>query len=58
MSRERLKYYSVFVGLVWLVAPLAAYHNKNPAALAICVPTGLGWAFQYDMAYGNLMVRA
>ena len=58
MARERFKYYSVFVGLIWFVAPIAAYKHKNPAALGVCLPTGIAWAFQYDMAYGTLMLRA
>ena len=58
MAKERLKYYSVFVGLVWLVVPIAAYHHHKPQMLAALVPVSISWAFQYDMAYGTMMFRA
>ncbi len=58
LARERLKYYSVFTGVVWIVAPIVAIKTRNHAAVSPMFITGLLWAFQYDMAYGNMMERA
>ena len=58
MAKERFWYYSLFVGLVWFFVPIGAIKTKNPAMLVPVVITGFGWAFQYDMCYGNLFLRA
>mgnify|MGYP001626603484 CR=1 FL=1 len=58
MNKERFWYYSLFVGLVWIAGPVVAIKTHNPAPLGIMVTTGFGWTFQYDMFYGNMIVRA
>ena len=58
LGKERFKYYSLFVGLVWIFAPIAVIKTHNPAPLGGMLVTGFAWTFQYDMFYGNLIVRA
>ena len=38
--------------------PIGAIKKHNPALLGPLVPMGIAWLFQYDMFYGNLMLRA
>ena len=45
LARERLKYYSIFAGAVWIVMPLVAIKTGNPAAVSPMFITGLLWAF-------------
>ena len=58
LAKERFHYYSAFVGLLYSVLPIAAVKNRNPALLFPLVPVSFAWAFQYDMAYGDMMIRA
>ena len=57
-GKERFWYYSLFVGSLALILPLAAIKQKDPKFIAGLVPMSLMWAFQYDMFYGNLNIRA
>ena len=54
MGKERFWYYSVFVGTLACVLPIAAIKQKKPALFGPLLPLGLGWSFQYDMFYGNM----
>ena len=58
MGKERLWYYSIFVGTAWFFIPIGAIKTKNPLMFAGLVPMSFSWAFQYDMFYGNLQLRA
>ena len=58
IARERLKYYSVFAGTICSVLPIVAFKTHNPKLLGPLLPISLSWAYQYDMAYGTLIVRA
>ena len=58
IGRERFKYITAFCGLVATVLPIAAFKTHNPALVGPLVPISILWAFQYDMLYGNLMLRA
>ena len=57
-GKERFFYYSIFVGILWIVCPLAALKTRKIEALTPCIVTGFGWTFQYDMYYGTLFLRA
>ena len=58
IARERFWYYSLFVGTLFTVLPLAAIKTHNPRLLGPLFPMGISWTFQYDMYYGNLQIRA
>ena len=45
IGKERFKYFSGFVGLLYCLMPLAAFKNKNPAFAAPMVPLGIAWCF-------------
>ena len=57
IGKERFKYISLFVGTVYLLAPIGAAKTHNPLILIPMVPLGVLWAFQYDMYYGNMQIR-
>ena len=57
MAKERFKYYCVLVGLAFLGLPLGALKRKNPAMIFPLFPMSIGFAYQYDMLYGNMLVR-
>ena len=58
IAQERFHYYSGFAGTLFTILPIVAIRTKNAAALGPLLPVGFAWAFQYDVAYGNLMLRA
>ena len=58
VGRERFKYVTAFCGLLATILPVAAFKTHNPALVFPLVPLSIFWAFQYDMLYGNLMLRA
>ena len=58
MARERVKYYSVLAGAAWIFLPIAIVKKKNPMLVAPLFIISLSWTFQYDMAYGNMSIRA
>ena len=58
VGKERFKYYSAFVGLAYFFVPIAVLKTHKPAMLVPLAPLTIGWLFQYDMFYGNLMLRA
>lgn len=57
MAKERFKYYCLLVGLAFLVLPLGAFKRKNPVMIFPLFPMSIGTAYQYDMLYGNMLVR-
>ena len=46
------------MGTLYVVLPLAAFKEHNPKAIIPLVPLSILWCFQYDMLYGNMMIRA
>ena len=58
MARERIKYYSVLFGAAWIFLPIVIVKKQKPALVAPLFIISLSWAFQYDMAYGNMTIRA
>ena len=58
MGKERFWYYSVFVGIMYVLLPIGAVKKHNPAMLVGLLPMTLGWTFQYDMLYGDMQLRA
>ena len=58
IGKERFMYYSFFVGTAFTFLPLAAFLTKNPQMVIPLFPMSVAWSFQYDMYYGNLMIRA
>ena len=57
-KKEGFKYYSIFVGTLFAVLPIAAFKTRNPKLLMPLFPMSFGWTFQFDMYYGTLLVRA
>ena len=57
-KKEGFKYYTIFVGTLFTVLPIAAFKTHNPKLLVPLVPMSFGWTFQFDMYYGNLLLRA
>jgi len=56
-GKDRFLFFSLFAG-IGIPASLAAfYHTKNPARLIPVFILGFSWSYQYDMFYGNKMVR-
>ena len=58
IGKERFKYYSYFVGLLYTICPLIAFKLHTPQAVIPLVPLSILWCYQYDMYYGNMMIRA
>ena len=58
VGKERLNYFSAFIGLLYVVLPIAAVKHHTPQAVLPLVPLSILWCFQYDMYYGSLMIRA
>ena len=58
IGKERFMYYSFFVGTAMLFLPIAAFKTHNPGLVGPLFPMTVAWSFQYDMYYGNLMIRA
>ncbi|XP_028660777.1 plasminogen receptor (KT) [Erpetoichthys calabaricus] len=56
-SREFLKYYGTFFGLVTVGCTLGALKKNRPAMLVPLVPLSLILLYQADMAYGTLLTR-
>ncbi|KAM6985511.1 plasminogen receptor (KT) [Aplochiton taeniatus] len=56
-SREFLKYYGTFFGLVTLGLTVGAIKKKRLALCAPVVPLSFVLAYQMDMAYGTLVYR-
>ncbi|XP_065099641.1 plasminogen receptor (KT) [Paramisgurnus dabryanus] len=56
-SREFLKYYGSFFGLVSLGLGIGAMKKRRPALFAPVIPLGFIMAYQVDMAYGSLIHR-
>jgi hypothetical protein len=58
MGRERFWYYSNFTYVLTFCLVIGAIKEKNPRLLAPLLPIAFGYAFQYDMLYGDMMERA
>ena len=58
IGKERFNYISAFIGLAFVVLPIAAHKKHAPQMVAPLVPLSILWCFQYDMYYGNMMRRA
>ena len=58
IGKEKFRYYSCFVGLMYILIPIGVLKTHKPAMLVPLVPLSIGWLFQYDMYYGSLMLRA
>ena len=58
INKERFKYISGFVGILYLVLPVAAFKTRNVQLIFPLAPFSLLWAFNFDMLYGTLLVRA
>ena len=43
---------------LYVALPIAAFKGHNPKAIVPLVPLSILWCFQYDMFYGNMMIRA
>jgi len=56
-TKEVLRWYAAGVGGWAVLACLAAKKLKNPAPLIPLYPLGFVVAFQYDMVYGDKMLR-
>ncbi|CAG5104769.1 Oidioi.mRNA.OKI2018_I69.chr1.g1523.t1.cds [Oikopleura dioica] len=58
MARQRFWYYQLFASGVAFGCIAGALKTKNAKLVAPLWPIGIGYSFQHDMAYGNLMDRA
>ena len=58
IGKERFKYLSYFIATLYVALPIAAFKEHNPKAIIPLVPLSIIWCFQYDMLYGNMMIRA
>ena len=58
LAKERFKYFNGFMGTLMVLLPIGAYKTHNPKMIAPLVPLTLVWCYQYDMLYGNMMIRA
>ena len=58
IGKERFKYYSVFVFTAAFFLPIGALKLHKPQIMAPLFPMAIAWTFQYDMYYGNLLLRA
>ncbi|XP_041041567.1 plasminogen receptor (KT) [Carcharodon carcharias] len=56
-SREFIKYFGSFFGLTTIGLTLGAMKRKTPVFLFPIVPLSFILAYQYDLAYGTLMIR-
>ncbi|XP_055488360.1 plasminogen receptor (KT) [Leucoraja erinacea] len=56
-SREAIKYFGTFFGLTTVGLTIGAMKKKSPRYLAPLVPLTFILAYQYDLAYGTLMIR-
>nr|XP_017513258.2 plasminogen receptor (KT) [Manis javanica]XP_017513260.2 plasminogen receptor (KT) [Manis javanica] len=56
-SREFLKYFGTFFGIVAISVTAGAIKKKQPAFLSPIVPLGFIFAYQYDLGYGTLLQR-
>ncbi len=56
-GKERFNWYSAFAGTVSTLAVVGALKTKNPKPLVPVLVLGFGWAYQYDMFYGDKMKR-
>ena len=58
MGRERFRYQAYFYSLAFFFLPIGAFKTKNPRLMIPLVPFSFIMAFQYDMLYGNMYIRA
>ncbi|XP_051876062.1 plasminogen receptor (KT) [Pristis pectinata] len=56
-SREIIKYFGTFFGLATVGLTIGAMKKKSPRFLVPIVPLSFIFAYQYDLAYGTLMMR-
>ncbi|XP_067885065.1 plasminogen receptor (KT) [Heterodontus francisci] len=56
-SREFIKYFGTFYGLATIGLTIGAMKRKTPRLLVPIVPLSFILAYQYDLAYGTLMLR-
>ncbi|XP_037654171.1 plasminogen receptor (KT) [Choloepus didactylus] len=56
-SREFLKYFGTFFGIVAISLTAGTVKRKKPALLIPIVPLGFIFTYQYDLAYGTLLQR-
>ncbi|XP_038660170.1 plasminogen receptor (KT) [Scyliorhinus canicula] len=56
-SREFIKYFGTFFGFATIGLALGAMKRKRPGILVPVVPLSFILAYQYDLAYGTLMIR-
>ncbi|XP_062904998.1 plasminogen receptor (KT) [Mobula hypostoma] len=56
-SREIIKYFGTFFGLTTAGLTIGAMKKKSPKLLVPIIPLSFIFAYQYDLAYGTLMLR-
>ncbi|XP_078071465.1 plasminogen receptor (KT) [Mustelus asterias] len=56
-SREFIKYFGTFFGFATIGLTLGAMKRKKPGLLVPIIPFSFIFAYQYDLAYGTLMIR-
>ncbi|XP_053512260.1 prorelaxin isoform X3 [Artibeus jamaicensis] len=56
-SREFLKYFGTFFGIVATSLTAGAIKRKKPAFLFPIIPLGFVFTYQYDLGYGTLLQR-
>ncbi|XP_012861097.1 plasminogen receptor (KT) [Echinops telfairi] len=56
-SREFLKYFGTFFGIVTIALTTGAIKGKKPVFLFPIVPLGFVLTYQYDLGYGTLLQR-
>ena len=57
-KKEQFHYYCAFFAFSIVAKPTMAYLIKQPAYCLILVPMSFSFAFQYDLFYGNMQIRA
>eukprot|EP00806_Schmidingerella_arcuata_P006395 Macronucleus_6823.p1 GENE.Macronucleus_6823~~Macronucleus_6823.p1 ORF type:complete len:147 (+),score=30.02 Macronucleus_6823:1-441(+) len=58
MALERFSYYCCLVGLAFSGLPVVAFLLRKPQMVIPLLPMSFTFMFQYDLLYGNMMVRA
>eukprot|EP00490_Sorites_sp_Unknown_P024653 CAMPEP_0114661302 /NCGR_PEP_ID=MMETSP0191-20121206/22173_1 /TAXON_ID=126664 /ORGANISM="Sorites sp." /LENGTH=153 /DNA_ID=CAMNT_0001893311 /DNA_START=84 /DNA_END=545 /DNA_ORIENTATION=+ len=56
-ARDQFKFLSAFTGTVGTLGIIAFAKKRNPAGLIPLLPLSFLLAYQYDMCYGNKMLR-
>ena len=57
-AKDRFHFYCGFYASIWVFGSLGAMKFKNPAPLVgPLIPTTWAFAFQYDLVYGDKLVR-